>query len=204
MRPDAEYVDDALAVLARLRNDGLPAYEDEFFRLLSDQSHRNIGELTRAIQKAAGEIRSRIEPVNESLRRSPFDTDRTLRIDVKDRRSPAASEFLTELVGIVSGSWKEEDRTAAERRFDRMAAVLERLDSGEPADLRWRNLVLDTRLHVGSSVSRLILKATTPTITIRVRGCPAGRRRNWCSSALRPRCGINWPLPARSCRGTER
>lgn len=149
MRPDAEYVDDALAVLARLRNDGLPAYEDEFFRLLSDQSHRNIGELTRAIQKAAGEIRSRIEPVNESLRRSPFDTDRTLRIDVKDRRSPAASEFLTELVGIVSGSWKEEDRTAAERRFDRMAAVLERLDSGEPADLRWRNLVLDTRLHVG-------------------------------------------------------
>ncbi|MDV3209104.1 MAG: hypothetical protein LOY04_19210, partial [Rhodococcus ruber] len=149
MRSEAEYVDDALAVLARLRSDGLPAYEDEFFRLLREQSHRNIGELARAIRKAPGEIRSRIEPVNESLRRSPFDTDRILRIDVKDRRSPAASEFLAELLQITSGAWKEEDRAAAERRFEQMAAVLERLDSGEPADLRWKRLVLDTRLHVG-------------------------------------------------------
>ncbi|MHC3367632.1 SbcC/MukB-like Walker B domain-containing protein [Rhodococcus aetherivorans] len=149
MRAEAEYVDDALAVLARLRSDGLPAYEDEFFRLLREQSHRNIGELARAIRKAPGEIRSRIEPVNESLRRSPFDTDRILRIDVKDRRSPAASEFLAELLQITSGAWKEEDRAAAERRFEQMAAVLERLDSGEPADLRWKRLVLDTRLHVG-------------------------------------------------------
>ncbi|MEE2061451.1 ATP-binding protein [Rhodococcus artemisiae] len=149
MRADAEFVDEALAVLSRLRTDGLPAYEDEFFRLLSDQSHRNIGELTRAIQRAPGEIRSRIDPVNESLRHSPFDTDRILRIDVKDRRSATASEFLAELVSLMSGSWKEEDRTDAERRFERMAAVLERLDSGEPADVRWRRLVLDTRLHVG-------------------------------------------------------
>ena len=149
MRSEAEFVDEALAVLSRLRNDGLPAYEDEFFRLLSEQSHRNIGELTRAIQRAPGEIRSRIEPVNESLRRSPFDTDRILRIDVKDRRSATASEFLAELVSLVSGSWKQEDRADAEQRFERMAAVLERLDSGEPADVRWRRLVLDTRLHVG-------------------------------------------------------
>lgn len=149
MRSDAEYVDDALAVLTRLRNDGLPAYEDEFFRLLNDQSSRNIGELARAIRRAPGEIRSRIEPVNESLRRSPFDTDRTLRIDVKDRRSPAAADFLAELQRIVSGSFKEEDRVAAEQRFEQMERILERLDSGEPADRRWRQLVLDTRLHVG-------------------------------------------------------
>ncbi|WP_235367207.1 SbcC/MukB-like Walker B domain-containing protein [Rhodococcus sp. Chr-9] len=30
-----------------------------------------------------------------------------------------------------------------------MERILERLDSGEPADRRWRQLVLDTRLHVG-------------------------------------------------------
>lgn len=149
MRSDAEYVDDALTVLTRLRNDGLPAYEDEFFRLLNDQSSRNIGELARAIRRAPGEIRSRIEPVNESLRHSPFDTDRILRIDVKDRRSPAAADFLAELQRIVSGSFREEDRTAAEHRFEQMEAILERLDSGEPADRRWRQLVLDTRLHVG-------------------------------------------------------
>lgn len=148
MRAEAEYVDEALAVLAQLRSDGLPAYEDEFFRLLNEQSHRNIGELMHAIRRAPGQIRSRIDPVNESLRRSLFDTDRILRIDVKDCRSATASEFLGELVSLMSGAWKEENRADAERRFERMAAVLERLDSGEPADVRWRRLVLDTRLHV--------------------------------------------------------
>ncbi|MGF7122589.1 uncharacterized protein YPO0396 [Rhodococcus sp. BE178] len=149
LRADADYVDDALAVLARLRADGLPQFEDRFFQLLHDQSVRNIGELARAIRKAPGEIRARIDPVNESLSRSPFDVDRWLRIDVRERRSPAAAEFLDELNRINSGSWSAEERPDAEQRFERMAVLLERLSSGEPADQRWQRQVLDTRLHVG-------------------------------------------------------
>ncbi|MFD4368661.1 ATP-binding protein [Rhodococcus sp. NPDC058521] len=148
LRPDAEYVDDALAVLARLRSDGLPQYEDRFFELLNDQSARNIGELARAIRKAPGEIRSRIDPVNASLTHSAFDVDRWLRIDVRERRSPAATEFLDDLGKINSGSWGKEERHTAEERFERMSAVLDRLASGEPADHRWQRQVLDTRLHV--------------------------------------------------------
>src|SRR5699024_6140637 len=89
------------------------------------------------------------DPVNESLSRSPFDVDRTLRIDVKDRRPAVAAEFLADLNRIASGSFEMEERAAAEERFTAMAGLLERLDSGEPADRRWRRLVLDTRLHVG-------------------------------------------------------
>lgn len=149
LRVDAEYVDDALAILQRLRSDGLPRYEDRFFQLLHDQSHRNIGELARTIRKAPAEIRSRIDPVNDSLRRSAFDTDRWLRIDVRERRSPAAADLLDDLTRITSGGWDVEQRPAAEERFERMAAVLERLASKEPADQRWQRQVLDTRLHVG-------------------------------------------------------
>uniref|UniRef100_UPI0026ED90CE SbcC/MukB-like Walker B domain-containing protein n=1 Tax=Rhodococcus triatomae TaxID=300028 RepID=UPI0026ED90CE len=149
LRPEPEYVDDALALLQRLRADGLPRYEERFFELLDDQSSRNIGELARAIRRAPGEIRSRIDPVNESLRRSPFDRDRWLRIDVRERRSPAAAEFLDSLNRITSGEWTEEDRPASEQRFTHMSAVLDRLASSEPADQRWRRQVLDTRLHVG-------------------------------------------------------
>lgn len=149
LRADADYVDDALAVLTRLRADGLPEFEERFFQLLQDQSARNIGELAQAIRKAPAEIRSRIDPVNESLQRSAFDTDRWLRIEVRERRSPAAAEFLDELGTINSGSWDIESRPAAEQRFERMSALLERLSSGEPAEQRWRRQVLDTRLHVG-------------------------------------------------------
>src|SRR5699024_2473676 len=107
-----------------------PQYEDAFFDMLREQSHRNIGELARLIRKAPGEIRTRIEPVNESLSRSPFDTDRTLRIDVKDRRPAVAAEFLADLGHIADGSFDIEDREQAETRFTAMSALLERLDSG--------------------------------------------------------------------------
>lgn len=117
--------------------------------MLREQSHRNVGELARMIRKAPGEIRTRIEPVNESLSRSPFDTDRTLRIDVKDRRPAVAAEFLSDLARIADGSFDIEDREQAETRFTAMSELLERLDSGDPADKRWRRTVLDTRLHVG-------------------------------------------------------
>ena len=53
------------------------------------------------------------------------------------------------LTRITSGGWDIEQRPAAEERFERMAAVLERLASKEPADQRWQRQVLDTRLHVG-------------------------------------------------------
>lgn len=149
LRPEPEFADDALAVLARLRRDGLPQYENRFFELLNEQSTRNLGELALTIRRAPNEIRSRIDPVNQSLRDSPFDTDRWLKIQVKERRSVVAAEFLEQLTAVATGAWAEEDRDAGEQRFLQMSAILERLGSREPADRRWRDRVLDTRLHVG-------------------------------------------------------
>lgn len=149
LRAEPEFADDALAVLNRLRAEGLPEYESRFFDLLNEQSTRNLGELALTIRRAPGEIRGRIDPVNDSLRASAFDTDRWLKIAVRERRSPKAAEFLDALGEVSSGSWAQEDRADAEARFLRMSQLLERLGSREPADIRWRNQVLDTRLHVG-------------------------------------------------------
>lgn len=149
LRAEAEFTDDALTILNRLRSEGLPQYETRFFELLNEQSTRNLGELGLTIRRAPGEIRGRIDPVNESLRASAFDTDRWLKIAVRERRSPAAAEFLETLGAVSSGSWAQEEKAAAEDRFVRMSQLLERLGSGEPADIRWRTQVLDTRLHVG-------------------------------------------------------
>ncbi|GAC56645.1 hypothetical protein GOHSU_12_00350 [Gordonia hirsuta DSM 44140 = NBRC 16056] len=149
LRAEPEFSGDALAVLHRLRADGLPEYETRFFELLNEQSTRNLGQLAINIRRAPGEIRARIDPVNQSLRTSPFDTDRWLKIDVRERRSPLAAEFLDSLAEVSSGSWAQETREAAEGRYVRMAQLLERLGSREPADERWRKHVLDTRLHVG-------------------------------------------------------
>src|SRR5699024_12581875 len=103
----------------------------------------------RLIQNAPRDIRSRIEPVNESLSRSAFDTDRTLRIDVKDRPPAVVTTFRAQLREIMAGTFTEQDRATAEARFTTMAQVFAQWDSTEPADRRWQRQVLDTRLHVG-------------------------------------------------------
>ncbi|MFC0314885.1 ATP-binding protein [Gordonia phosphorivorans] len=149
LRAEPDFADDALAVLNRLRAEGLPNYENRFFEMLKEQSTQNLGRLALTIRRAPGEIRDRIDPVNDSLRASPFDTDRWLRIQVRERRSQRAAEFLDALTATSTGSWAQESKADAEARFLRMSELLDRLGSSEPADRRWRLQVLDTRLHVG-------------------------------------------------------
>lgn len=137
-----------LELLARLAGDRLPEFELQFFALLERQSRNNVGQLANEIRRAPNEIRARIDPVNKSLRRSVFDEGRYLRIDVKDNRSPAAKEFLDDLKEIVSDTWADQDRQAAETKFAVMDRVMKRLMSSEPGDRNWQDLCLDTRRHV--------------------------------------------------------
>ena len=137
-----------LELLGRLAGDRLPEFEMQFFALLERQSRNNVGQLANEIRRAPNEIRARIEPVNKSLRRSVFDEGRYLRIDVKDNRSPAAREFLEDLKEIVSDTWADQDRQAAETKFAVMDRVMKRLMSSEPGDRNWQDLCLDTRRHV--------------------------------------------------------
>lgn len=137
-----------LAILTRLEADRLPEFEDRFHQLMQSQSQRNVGVLAGQIRRAPGEIRDKIVPINASLRRSEFDRGRYLQIRVDESRSTLAQEFLTDLRTISSGSWADEDRAAAEQRYQVMDRVMRRLGSSEAGDRAWRSLCLDTRRHV--------------------------------------------------------
>lgn len=130
----------------RIVSTGLPEYEGRFFELLKSQSQQLTGQLLSVIRGSQQEIKSRIDPVNASLLRSPFDEGRFLQILVKDRRSPEVKDFMEKLQTISAGSWGEEDREAAERRFDVLRSVMVQLGSEEHA--AWKRRVLDTREHV--------------------------------------------------------
>jgi uncharacterized protein YPO0396 len=137
-----------LAILQRLEADRLPEFENRFFEMLETQSQRNVAQLASEIRRAPQEIRDRILPVNISLRASPFDRGRFLRIKVMDNRSAAAKEFIADLHAIASGSWGERDRGEAEAAFEVMSRIMRRLASSDHADRTWQDLCLDTRRHV--------------------------------------------------------
>lgn len=127
---------------------GLPEHESNFRTLLRDKSRDLIGHLLSDIRDAPRLVEDRIAPVNASLGRSRFDTDRYLRIEVKTRRGPEVVKFMADLKTVVDGAWADEDLGAAERRFGVLNDVMTKLASGDRADEAWKRRCLDTREHV--------------------------------------------------------
>lgn len=151
-----DFLADYLGRLELLQADRLPEFEDRFFTLLQTQSQNNIGILSTRLRNARREVRERIDPINASLRLTEYAPGRHLHVRVDDRRNPEVTDFLQNLSLIAGGTLGETlgaeagdtARVRAEQRFDRMQALLNRLASSDPSDVRWRQHCLDTRQHV--------------------------------------------------------
>jgi len=151
-----DFLPDYLAILDSLTADRLPEFEDRFFRLLQSQSRQNIGAVAQTLNNSRREIRERVDPINRSLKQTEFAPGHYLHVRVEDRRLPEVAEFLRGLAEITSGSLEDafgsnqagQEREQAERRFVSLQRLLRRLASPEPADRRWREQCLDSRLHV--------------------------------------------------------
>ncbi|MES2324988.1 MAG: ATP-binding protein [Pseudomonadota bacterium] len=142
---------DFFAKLSRLEVDGLPAHEQRFFDLLQNQSNQNLAALSTYLNNARKAILERMELVNESLRQVPFNQslDQTtfLHIEPSDRQLPEVREFKQDIQRILSHAWTE-DAEFAEERFLALRKLVDRLASQEPELRRWREAVLDVRMHV--------------------------------------------------------
>ena len=139
--------DDFLARLARLERDGLPQHEERFFDLLQNQSKNNLLALQRHSAEARKSIGQRLDEVNASLEQVPFNRGTLLTIELSDRRLPEVLEFHQQLRDVLSHH-QTEQREVAEAQFAVLRELVKRLGSQEGEDKRWRENVLDVRLHV--------------------------------------------------------
>lgn len=139
--------EDFLARLRRLESDGLPQHEARFFELLQTQSKNNLVALQRHTGEAHKSIRQRMEEVNASLEQVPFNRGTLLTIDLSDRRLPEVQEFQQQLRDVLNHH-QTEDRAVAEAQFATLRTLVQKLGAQEPELRRWREQVLDVRLHV--------------------------------------------------------
>lgn len=146
--PQPEYIGEALNRLTLLRDDRLAEFTQRFLSLMNDMSTRNLGAIARTLRNARREIEERIEPINRSLARSEFNTDRYLHIEVRDRRGEVVVQFQRDLDEATSGGLGSSDEKQAFARYQSIAKIMRKLGSQDSADRRWRSLVLDTRRHV--------------------------------------------------------
>lgn len=146
-RAELDFAGDFFARLQRLEHDGLPAFEARFFDLLRTQSGQNLAALQTYISQAHKAIRVRMLDVNAALERVAFNRGTRLKIRVEDRRLPEVAEFRQQLTGVLSHR-QTADRELAERQFDALRRLIQRLAAKDAEALRWREQVLDVRLHV--------------------------------------------------------
>lgn len=151
LEPQASFAGEGMEKLKFLRADRLADFRAQFLELLNGTTVQNLSHLASSLRHARSDIEQRMEFINKSLERTPFNGDRTLRIDVKDARGQVVQDFQRDLDAATSHSLAEisaDDPEAAVARYHALDKILSRLGSSESEDIRWRNLVLDTRKHV--------------------------------------------------------
>ncbi len=147
VQANLESATDFFARLERLERDGLPAHEARFFDMLRTQSGQNLVALQTHIAQAHKAIRARMEDVNASLEMVPFNRGSILQIKPEDRRLPEVIEFRQQLRDVLAHQ-RTDDRERAEAQFEGLRKLVARLASTDPEHKRWREQVLDVRLHV--------------------------------------------------------
>lgn len=145
--PNMDSAEGFLARLRRLELDGLPKHEARFFDLLQSQSKQNLLVLQKHMTEARKSIGQRMDEVNESLERVPFNRGTLLQIDLSDRGLQEVRDFQQQLRDVLSHN-QTEDRERAEAQFAILRQLVARLGADDPEHKRWREQVLDVRQHV--------------------------------------------------------
>ena len=145
--PNMDSAEGLLARLRRLELDGLPKHEARFFDLLQSQSKQNLLVLQKHMTEARKSIGQRMDEVNESLERVPFNRGTLLQIDLSDRGLQEVRDFQQQLRDVLSHN-QTEDRERAEAQFAILRQLVARLGADDSEHKRWREQVLDVRQHV--------------------------------------------------------
>ncbi|WP_368918551.1 ATP-binding protein [Corynebacterium striatum] len=164
LEPQASFAGEGIEKLKYLRADRLADFRARFLELLNGTTVQNLSHLASSLRYARSDIETRMEFINKSLERSPFNGERTLRIDVKDARGQVVHDFQRDLDAATSHSLaeiSEDEHEAALQRYHALDKILSRLGSSHPEDSRWRNVVLDTRRHVSFIGRELYPDGTT-------------------------------------------
>ncbi len=152
--PDASF-GDFERILTTLETNGLHELEAEWRKSLLRLSGNDLTDLHNALSRSVREIKERIRPVNDILADLPFaDDDHRLRIDARDTQSTVVLKFRKELRDLRELLSTEATDAERERRYVRMAKVIDRIRRSAPdfADL------VDVRRHVRLSAEKVDLE----------------------------------------------
>lgn len=135
-----DYLGSFLDLGEHIRREDLPRHEQRFKERLNEKVIQEIGLLNGAFQTERGEITSKINQLNESLRQLAYQPGTHMRLELRPVRDGEVMEFQGALKECLAGTF-EGTLEADEARFLRIEKLITRLRE----DQRWREKVTDVR-----------------------------------------------------------
>lgn len=149
-------LDDSLAsapgyreLYARLVDDDLPRFQDQFKRYLNQNTIRDIAGFQSQLNKQAELIRGRVNVINESLADVEYNPGRFIRLEAQPTQDTDIRDFRTDLRACtddaVSGDVSDQ---YSEQKFLQVSRIIERFRGREgqtETDRGWTRRVTDVR-----------------------------------------------------------
>ena len=134
---------------ARLLEDDLPRFEEEFKQQLNTNTIRDIAGFYAWLNKSARQIRDRVETINESLIGVDYSEGRFIKLEAARTPNIEIREFVDELRACTDESLSPEAGAQySEQRFLQVQRIIERFRGREgqtDADRAWTRRVTDVR-----------------------------------------------------------
>lgn len=134
---------------ARLLEDDLPRFEEEFKQQLNTNTIRDVAGFYAWLNKSARQIRDRVDTINESLIGVDYSEGRYIKLEAARTPNIEIREFVDELRACTDESLSPEaGEQYSEQRFLQVKRIIERFRGREgqtDADRAWTRRVTDVR-----------------------------------------------------------
>ncbi|MEA3228606.1 MAG: SbcC/MukB-like Walker B domain-containing protein, partial [Campylobacterota bacterium] len=133
--------------LVSLKKDDLPKWEKRFKALFREKTIQNIVIVQSELEHQAGEIESKIQKINDSLKDIEYNDGSYIELMAQKSTTIDIREFMQSLKSAISGSIDSENNYD-EEKFIQVKEIIERLKGREgysEIDKKWRKLVTDVR-----------------------------------------------------------
>ncbi|UNK44473.1 ATP-binding protein [Arthrobacter sulfonylureivorans] len=134
--------------------EGLPQREAEFREYFNNRTYERFSDLLQLLDEERRSIASRLQPLNQILRRVNYHADSHLQIEIANAVPDASHKFRTDLKNALPVMGRRQTGDDMDARYLALDRIVERLASED--DRRWRAEVLDVRSHVDITCTNLL------------------------------------------------
>ena len=137
------------AMLNQLEADDLPRFEEDFKKLLNENTIREIANFQSQLARERETIKERIDHINTSLTEIDFNPNRYIKIEAQPATDADIRDFQSDLRACTEGALTgSEAEQYSEAKFLQVKAIIERFKGREgqtDMDRKWTTKVTDVR-----------------------------------------------------------